>query len=353
MPESESVRVHIAPWALPGEEIPIQVEWQSGFDFDTVIVSIPEGFSFVEFTNLDEVKTEGCRATIERSNISKAEASTYFGCVIRYTRIPQEISNQGRVAVTFVKQGEVKLSSELEARIFRPKLDIVEAPKEIELRQTGMVKSLPISLRYTGFGDIQLRIEASIGGTIVSESGSVASEILRRLWLYGILEKEADIDKTKKKEKLRVAPDYVRTITNEIQQILDSGEIPPDVFGEKESKELREQLRDLDTKNRFMDLMYSRTEDMILGLLVDLLESHPATNVRLMDPRAKILTQIRAPIEKLLLRLRYRDLLGNEYEPVEVPIKVVDQCNGEKPVLDIPIMVEKWEDDPLLNVAGV
>jgi len=52
-------------------------------------------------------------------------------------------------------------------------------------------------------------------------------------------------------------------------------------------------------------------------------------------------------MENLRLRLRYRDLLGNEYEPVEVPIKIVDQRTQSKPVLDIPIVVEKWDDRPL------
>lgn len=77
------------------------------------------------------------------------------------------------------------------------------------------------------------------------------------------------------------------------------------------------------------------------------------SNVRLVDPRAKILAQIKAPIEKLTLRLRYRDLLGNNYDSVELPIKIVDERIQAKPALNIPIVIEKWEDKPLLNVAGV
>lgn len=101
-----------------------------------------------------------------------------------------------------------------------------------------------------------------------------------------------------------------------------------------------------------MNLFYSRIEDMLLSLLVDLLESHPATNVRLVDPRAKIFTRIKTPITKLMLKLKYRDLLGNNYEE-QVPIEIVDRRTEGNSLLDLPIVIEKWDDKPLMNVAGV
>jgi hypothetical protein len=196
-------------------------------------------------------------------------------------------------------------------------------------------------------------VEATIGGNIVSEGGSIAFEILRRLWLSEISEKEEDQAVAKKKETLKVAPEYVKKIAEEVQQIVDTGQVPSDMLDRDALDGVKKWLQDADRKRVFMDVFYSRIEDMLLGMLVDLLESHPAANVRLVDPRAKISAQIRAPIEKLTLKLRYRDLLGNNYDSLELPIKIIDERTEAKPALNIPIVIEKWEDNPLLNVAGV
>lgn len=350
---SEPVKLHIAPWALPNEPMPIHIGWEPQFDFQTATVGIPEGFDFVEFTNLDKVRLEGRKAIVDKSMVGKGGTSSYFGCVICCGRIPKETSFEGMVVVSFVHHEQVEFSRELLARIFRPQLAFIDAPETIELKDGGTVRSLPLHLRYTGFGDIQLRVEATIGGNIVSEGGSIAFEILRRLWLSEISEKEEDETAAKKKENLKVAPQYVKAIADEVQQIVATGQMPTDMLDRGVLEEIRAWLQDTRRKRAFMDVLYSRIEDMLLGMLVDLLESHPATNVRLVDPRAKISTQIRAPIEKLMLRLRYQDLLGNDYDPVEVPIRIIDRRTQAKPALDIPIVIEKWEDRPLLNVAGV
>lgn len=333
--------------------MPIHISWDPQFDFHTVTVSIPEGFGFVEFTNVDEVRIEDRKAIVDKPVVVNGGSSSYFGCVIRCERVPKETSLQGKVVISFYSHDRVEFSRELRARIFRPQLDFIDAPETIKLKDSDTVRSLPLHLRYGGFGDVQLRVEATIGGNIVSEGGSIAFEILRRLWLSEISEKEEDQAVAKKKETLKVAPEYVKAIAEEVQQIVDTGQVSSDMLDREVFDCVREGLQDADRKGVFMDVLYSRIEDMLLGMLVDLLESHPATNVRLVDPRAKILAQIKAPIEKLTLKLRYRDLLGNNYDSVELPIKIIDERTQAKPALNIPIVIEKWEDKPLLNVAGV
>lgn len=353
MQDPDGVELHIAPWALPKEDIPIQVRWKPDFNFRIVRVEIPEGFVFVEFVNVDEVKIEERRATVEKIKISRAERSTYFGCIVRCIQVPKATAHEATITFLFSEDSDVTLSTSVNARIFRPQVSFVQAPATIELTDESSVKSLPLYLRYMGFGDIQLQIQAAIGGAIVSEGGSVAYEILKRLWLSEISETE-DKEHDQKKKVLKVAPDYVRNIAGEVQRILETGEIPPGTFDKEVLDEIKEWLGSSRVKNTFMDVFYSRIEDLILGLLVDVLESNPATNVKLTDPRARISAQIRAPVEKITLSLRYRDLMGNDYEPVEVAVKVVDhRVKGKSAAIDIPIVISKWDDSPLLNVAGV
>jgi len=353
MQEPDRVNLYIAPWALPRENIPIHVQWKREFSFQTVRIDIPEGFGFVEFVNLDEVKIQDRHAIIEKNNISKAEQSTYFGCIIRCVDVPKSTTYEAKIVITFYDDSQAKFSTDLKARIFRPQVGFVKAPAAIELNDDISVRSLPLYLSYTGFGDIQLQIQGRIGGTIVSGEGSVAYEILKRLWLSEISDVE-DKGDNKKKETLTVAPEYVRNIAGEVQRILETGEIPSGTFDKEVLEAMKKWLGSARVKNTFMELFYSRIEDLLLSLLVDILESHPATNVKLADPRTRISTQIRAPVENLTLSLRYRDLLGNEYEPVNVSVKVIDQRTQSKSAaLDIPIVIDKWDDRPLLNVAGV
>jgi hypothetical protein len=351
--EALPVELYIAPWALPNEPVPVHVRWHKDFGFEKVKVVLPDGWSFVDFTNLDQVAIEGTTATVDKKNVSgSAESSTYFGFAIEHPQIPKDIRHEEVVAITFYESTKVIFSGKLTARLFRPQLSFVKAPESIVLTDASPATSLPLYLRYSGFGDIQLRVEARIGGRIVSEGGSLPLEILRRLWLFEKSGEKEDVKAAKRKAGMIISSDYVKEIVQEVQQIVESGQIPPGAFDKEALTEMREWLKDPGNKGRFMDLLYSRTQDMMLNLLVDLLDSHPARNVSLVDPRARIATEIRAPMEELLLRLRYRDLMMNEYEPVDVTIKIVDKRIKGKPTLNIPIVTDKWEDKPLLNVAG-
>ena len=101
-----------------------------------------------------------------------------------------------------------------------------------------------------------------------------------------------------------------------------------------------------------MDVIYSRIEDLLLDLLIDLLERHPTDNVKLANVQTKIKAKIELPMEIIKIRLRYTDPIENEYPPVEIPIKIEDKRGDKrKTVIEIPITIEKWEEDPFMNVA--
>ncbi len=345
------VDLHIVPWALTNEDTPIHIQWRPEFDFDAATIAIPPGYVFVEFTNVSKVELKENKATIQRTDVEQSNLSRYFGCVIRRVTLPQEIRYEGNVEFSFTK-GETVIRNEiLKSRIFRPKLTFSETPAPVELTDREAGRSLPIHIGYRGFGDIQLRVEAIMGGQIVSEASTVALEILRRLWMYDTLPQEEHRDA--QKPKVGVTPDYVKAIAAEVERILDTGEIPSEFFEEEVLADIKEWLTDIRNRDRFMDLLYSNTEDMLLNMLMELLDSHPASNVSLVTPKSKILTHIRAPLTNIVLRLRYRDLLKNEYEPVEVTINLVDKRTKGKAAVEVPIVITKWDDRPLMNVAGI
>jgi hypothetical protein len=54
------------------------------------------------------------------------------------------------------------------------------------------------------------------------------------------------------------------------------------------------------------------------------------------------------------LKIRYMDLIKNEYPPAEATIKIVDNRKDELGFfINIPIVIERLEDKPFLNVKDM
>lgn len=355
MEPSDPVQLYIAPWALAKESIPIHVSWKEGFDFTGVGIKIPEGFAFDDFLNLGEVKFDKRECFIEKSNIIGAGKSNFFGFVIRYERIPNEMRHIGKVQLDF-KSTTGQRKFELEARVFRPFIECTSAPSTIELKDDSTTE-LPLFLKYRGFGDIELTIVGRIGGKIVSRDSSVALEVVKRLWMAETSEEAKQSTEQQveiaKKQKLTVDDGYIREIADQVQRIIESGQLPPETFDKEGVEELTQWLQDTRKKGMFMDLVYTRIEELVLSMLVDLLQSTPASNVSMTEPNPRVWADIKAPIVDLHLFLKYSDHLKNNYDDVEIDVKVIDNRTKSKAVIGIPINIEKWVDEPLHNVAGI
>ncbi len=350
------VKSYIVPWALSGENIPIHIEWAKNMRFDQIHIKIPDDFRFVDFLNVDKVNIIGSRATISKLIESTSpDAPLYFGFVISSTRIYDKLKIAKKVLVEFLYGDEIIKSLKLYARIFRPTLKVIDAIEKIELIGEQVKWKIPLHLKYIGFGDIRLKIEAKIGGRIVSQGESIIYELLRRAWAADIFsDKNIQKGKEEKKRDIRVEPTFIQEISEHLQKRIETGDLY-DIFemmGEEDVEDFKRWLSDVKTKDRFMEVIYSRIEDLLLDLLIDLLERHPTDNVRLASAQTKIKTKIELPIENINIRLKYTDLIENEYPPVEIPIKIEDKrVDKRNTVIEIPIIIEKWEEDPFMNVA--
>jgi len=321
-------KAYIAPWVLPNENIPLHITWPGSKQFDMVYIILSEDLELVDVLNVDEVKVSGNIVMVKpRKNITGIP--NYFGVVLKVPKIYKELKVAKKISIKFLHKNKIVGHDELYARIFRPYLEVVKAPEEIVLTDEERTRTLPLYLRYVGFGDIQIKIEGRIGGRIVSQGESIIYELIRRLWLSGLFKKpfakeEEDIIKKRKKE-LWVSPEYVREIAEKLQRIIETGTIPAEEIDPEAIEDIRHWLSDIQTQKKLTEFLYSRVEELLLGLLVDLLDRHPMDSVKLTDARTSIRTRIKTPIEHLTLRLRYVDLMENEYPAVEVSIKIVDK----------------------------
>ena len=345
----------IVPWALPREKIPVYVELPKDLVFDEIYIKIPSDFEFVDFLNVEEVVVEKSMAKITKLIRPKSEdVPVYFGFVIISTKIPERLKIAKRITVEFLQNGEVINDLKLAARIFRPKIEVADAIEKIEINDEHEQFKAPINLKYIGFGDIKLKMEAEIRGRIISHGESIVYELLRRLWLSDVFGMEGGKGKEERKKRIRVEPDFIREISEQLEKKIESGDISGilAVIDEEDIEDFKRWLSDVKNRERFMEVMYSRIEDLLLDLLADLLERHPTESIKLASSRTKIKAKIELPVEIITIRLKYTDQLGNEYPPVEIPIKIEDKRVKKKgAIIEIPVIIEKWEEEPFMNVT--
>lgn len=350
------IKGYIAPWALPEENIPIHIEWAKDMSFDEIRIQIPDDFRFVDFLNVGEVKIIGSRATIsEVIEPTSPDASVYFGFVVSSTGIYDKLKIAKKILIEFLHKDRIIKSLNLYARIFRPNLEVVDAIEKIELTDEHEKWEIPMHLKYIGFGDIRLTIEATLGGRIVSHGESIFYELLRRAWTADILgDENKPKEKGEKKSAIHVEPAYIRELSEQLHRMIETGDLTGirEMITEDDIGSFESWLSDIKTKDRYMEVIYSRIEDLLLDLLLDLLERYPTDNVKLANVQTKIRTKIDLPLEVIKIRLKYKDPLENEYPPVEIPIKIEDKRLGKKnTVIEMLITIEKWEEDPFMNVA--
>ena len=349
------IKGSIVPWALPKEKIPIHVEMPNNLVFDEIHIRIPDDFEFVDFLNVEEVIIEKGLAKITKLMSSTLrDVPWYFGFVIVSTKIPEDIKIEKEITIEVMQNHEIIDNLNLIARIFRPRIEITKYIEKIELVDDQEIFTAPINLKYIGFGDIKLRIEAKIRGRIVSHGESIIYELLRRLWLSEVPKSENKTAKEKNKKEIHVEPDFIREISEQVEKKIESEDLSgiSDMIDEEDIEDFKRWISEIKNRERFMEVMYSRIEDLLLDLLAELLERHPTENVKLASSRTKVRTKIELPMEIITVRLKYIDSLGNEYPPVEIPIKIEDNREKKKgATIEIPIVIKKWEENPLMNVA--
>lgn len=348
------VKHYIAPWALPRENIPINIEWGKDVVFNEIRIEIPDDFRFVDFLNVKKFSIAGNVATISSViECTFPDAPLYCGFLVSSTEIPDKLKAAKKILVEFLHEDKVIKSLKLYARIFRPVLEVTETVEKIELHDDQEKLEIPINLKYIGFGDIRLKIEAGIGGRIVSHGESIIYELLRRLWLSDVLADEGVSEGEEKRKRIHVEQPVLQEFSEQLGKKIESGDISGIIgmIEEGDVEDFKRWLSDVKTKEKFMEVIYSRIEDLLLGLLTDLLERYPTDSVKLANARTKIKAKIELPVETIKIRLKYTDSIENEYTPVEIQLKIEDKrVEKRKTIIDIPIIIE-MEEEPFKNVA--
>ncbi|NYB26469.1 MAG: hypothetical protein HVN34_03910 [Methanobacteriaceae archaeon] len=344
------VKSSIVPWVLPREDIPINIELPKDMDFDTIQVKIPTDFKFVDFFNVGHVDYVDNVAVINGINRTKIpNTPLYFGFIVSSNEIPTKLKTSKRIIVEIHSNNKVIEKINLNARIFRPMLEITEIVEKIELNDDKKVYKVPMNLKYIGFGDIKLKREAEIEGRIVSQGQSLIDELLRRI--YVDVQENATNETCENRNHLQLEEGAINRITSEIEKRIMEGNLE-DVIDDIDPDFFEQYFTSTETKNEFLKIVYTRLDDILINFLTDIVDKYPTDNVRLQEPHTNIYTKIDSRIDKITIRVLYKDKLDNIYPPVEIQIKIIDQrIKNTEASINMPMVIKKWEEDPFLNVA--
>lgn len=346
----------IAPWSLPKEEIPVNLKFPKNMVFDKVTITIPEELNFVNFFNVEKLSTTKNFACIKKIITTKSTISPcYFGFTVALNEIPKKLKSSKKIVIKIWHNNRILEFLNINAKIFRPKLEVTDIIEKVELTDDNEKYKVPMNLKYVGFGDIQLKIEGEIEGKLVSQGESIIYEILRRIWL---LDSQGELTTKNKAQNnnFHVKQKVIHELTDDIEKKINEGDISgiSDIIDEPDIESFTKWFENPQTKEKFLNVIYTRVEDIFLDLLTEVVGKNPTDNVRLANSQTNIRAKLNSHIEYINTRLRYKDSIGNEYDPVEIPVKIVDSRKERtKTTINMPIVIEKWEEEPFMNVEDM
>lgn len=326
---------YIAPWALPKEEIPITLVWDPTFEYDFIQILVPPEIEVKEFLNVQSYEMSNSSIIIKN-----LKSPNFFGFVVFSNRIYKEGHKRKEIVVNFVFKGEVKHSRLFTAHIYRPELSLVEPPKNIVLSDDSDPRNLVnLSLKISGFGHIEVITEMNVGGKFLSDLEPLYREMVRDL----VATFRMGESHPNKKKEIEINPLYLQQTTKDFIEKMRKGEFPLEI--EKEDLEdFREWLNDKENYEKVTKLVSGQLENILIDSLLFYFDSHPTEGVELTGGRPT--TIIEKAIQLLRIRFRYKDSLGNEYEPLLVEIPIEDLRQDKNKELKVPINLQ-WHHEQI------
>ena len=267
---SSKIITEITPWALPQEEITVYVKIKKNLAISKINVLIPECFEIKDLINVE--KFEKRTNQIDVLNIGKSLLSKYdyFGIIIATKKPFDNLAVKSKIIVTLIESNNASTQIKTYARIFRPSLIIDKVPEQISLNDVEET-TLPIHLKFKGFGDITMRIEGDIGGSLVSEGGSsVMDRLFHGFLREGIFDTELDKNNDKgieiDKTKLARAFDDFKSNLKDAEYLKNLEE---DKNITKEAIEWLKSFED-QQQEKFMNLLYDTMEGYMIKTLTDI-----------------------------------------------------------------------------------
>jgi|APSaa5957512535_1039671.scaffolds.fasta_scaffold11809_3 hypothetical protein len=342
---SDNIETEIPSWVLPREEITFYVKIKNDTDFSKIQIDVPDCFEIKDFINVLEHNSSENMLEVTKIGRSTLSKKDYFGITIVSKEIFDDLATQREIKIKmFETNGNISDISTF-VRIFRPHLEIDQIPQEISLNDVEET-TLPLHLKFKGFGDISIRIEANIGGSLVSEGGrSVMDRLFHGFLQEGLFDAEFEeideqgivIDKT----KLVRAFDEIKTKLKDVEYMK---ELEKDKEITQEAIEWIKSFNETE-QGKFMNVLYETMEGYMIKKLTDVFARNVSRHLQI-DSGTNIIAEIKAKLTELHVKIFYKDLAGNTYQELKSTVRIVDKREKDTQLrVVIPIDIEHVNED--------
>lgn len=322
---------YIAPWALPNEEIPIHLVWDPSCQCDAIEVDLPSGVVLKDLFNVESYRQQNSSIRIER-----LKTPNFFGLVVASEELQEEQRTMKQIVVRFLSGGKQVFSRTFTANIYRPRLSIVETPESVAIAEEGGFQHLVnISLKISGFGQIEIKTEVSTGGEFTERAEPLYRELVRRM--VSVFRSGG----APEPQGIKIDPLYLQKRAEEYIARMEKGFFPLDV-DERDLDDFRRWVADKENRVKVMDLLSKQVENLLVDSLLFYFDRYPTDSVQL--TRGKPAMLIESATQKVRIRFGYRDVALNEYEPVEVAIQIDDKRIDKREPVELPINI-KWIEE--------
>lgn len=346
--EAVEVSVQAVPWALPGEDTPILLQWDAVSPLERVELELPLGFRVEKALNVADLTSNGQMVVA-----NEFESPGYAVVYVKNTEIPSEVLTRSTVSVIFRGCDGKETKRQCFLTIVRPKLESVSAQSEVVIddkTESTMSERSPIevALRHTGLGMVSIEMKAKIRNRIISQSQDVIRNLIQKM--IELMPSEETESLTKPDGALqdaarkagvevevdRLADEAVTAIHDQLMAFLSSGQLPDDVAPREVIDELKEAFATMDM-TAFNNMVTGQITNMYTRYVLERIRRYPSDFSELEGGPSGI--RIDPTVNEFRLTVKYTDSVRNEYPPIEATLSVRDMRTKKTP-LTVPIAVK-------------
>lgn len=346
--------VRCPPWALPREEIPIQVKIEKTVAgaLSEVVFELPASLRLADTINVVDLEERGGRMAVKAIGRARRSEYGYFGIVVATKEPFKDLKKEVPVKASFVMRDGSVVSRVAPVRVFRPRLEFADAPDVIVLDDAEPNgHSIPIRLKFSGFGDVTIRARCTIGGRVVSRGVSPLDEILERFLSGPIPYSGTELPS----RPTAGADSAAAALTaEELEE-----KLPPDDTAkgmpnagkiDMDAARMLHKLADSE-KEKLVKHIHKAIPSVVISILSDIRARTLGENLQL-ESRTAIVLPAKHPPGSLAVEFRYADVLGNEYDPIQKTLQIDDRRRAKSGMdLAIPLVVTADESHAYKNVG--
>jgi hypothetical protein len=332
--DNKIISSYIAPWALPNEELPFHLIWNEELEYDSIVIEFPNGLKIKEFLNVSEYDIKSNQVIV-----TKLHTPNYFGGIITHSDIFDENHITQDIKIHFLLGKDTVYSKTLSARFFRPRITVIKSPQQITLDdKKRYIPYLDLEMKVEGFGRVDIKIEMKEGSTFRTNPEQLYNELVRRLYAMYIGSKIEELDEYSP-VRFQLNRKELESRSRELLDRMLKADIP--FFIDEETLAgFRKWLKEEKNENEEIDKITIELQKILIDSLLFHFDRFPEDNIGMVFGRPSV--TVRDIIQHLDLRMQYRDAAHNEYTPVELKIKVIDNRENPLEPYNIPIRI-KWE----------